>query len=206
MLDEPARRLERSDAPLQSLRPVYPARARILTALTRSSSEFDEDGEVGRVRRGSTRRACQANSGGLGSHDRLLKRASWPAGEVVVWCSLPTLSSTPTVLLSTLSTLARPQRWPYRSERMPRTLLRLPRSRSTTCHRSFGELPLVVDRAALTIRPHSHWRYSKEQLEQIRRELNEQAVERVRKSWEEERVSPLPARRFFRRRLTQDCV
>ncbi|BGO92177.1 hypothetical protein NBRC10512_000908 [Rhodotorula toruloides] len=34
-----------------------------------------------------------------------------------------------------------------------------------------------------------HWRYSKEQLEQIRKELNEQAVERVRKLWEEERAS-----------------
>ncbi|BGP25370.1 cyclin H [Rhodotorula toruloides] len=34
-----------------------------------------------------------------------------------------------------------------------------------------------------------HWRYSTEQLEQIRKELNEQAIERVRKSWEEERAS-----------------
>jgi len=61
---------------------------------------------------------------------------------------------------------------------VPLPLPRLPADDSSRAH-----TPLAV---------RSHWRFSKEQLDKIRQDLNEQAVERVRTLWEEERVSWFP--------------
>lgn len=69
-------------------------------------------------------------------------------------------------------------------------------SSSTTCRLSTGAslLPLASSRE-MTMAPAQtplctdrHWRFSKEQLAKIRQDLIEQAVERVRTLWEEERV------------------